>query len=113
MIAQEFYALALCPAAVISVWVGQERAVTSMLGLDQFHIRIGQQLGARLRQHAYEGIVLGVDDQSGNGDLLGHPRGARASIVIICASKAAVARGDLIIKFAYSPQPLQILQLVA
>src|SRR4029077_13761835 len=88
-------------------------AVAAVLRLDQTHVRIGQEFGARLWQHANERIVLSVDHQSGNGNPLRYARSAGAVVVVVGAGESAVARGYLFVEFADSPQLLQVLQFVA
>ena len=80
--------------------------------LDERYRFVFEQRGARLRQHTDEGIVEGVDDQRGDGDLRGDAGARSATVVVVRAGEAAVACGDLFVEFADGPHEAYGFRLV-
>ncbi len=68
--------------------------------LDKRDVRVGEQLGAGLRQQPDERIVERVQDKRGHGDAVDYACAGGAVVVVVSIAKAAVARHDLIVKFA-------------
>src|ERR1035438_7394183 len=57
--------LALRPAAVVSIGLSQEGAMTAMLRLEIGDVRIPPQFLASFGQHANERIVVGMQNERG------------------------------------------------
>ena len=99
--AQELHYLVFGPVAVVAVDCGgNERAVSSIFSLNERNVWIGQDLLARLRKNADEGIVGGVQNKGRHGNSIHDVSCGGASIVIDGASESAVVGGDLIVEIA-------------
>jgi hypothetical protein len=62
---------------------GKDRRSGRRGGLDKGDMRVGEELGAGLRQQADEGIVLALQNQRGHGDAVHHPGAGGAVVVVV------------------------------
>ena len=90
----------LGPVDLVAVVAGEEGAVAAVAGLDKMDVGVGQQAGAGLGQDADEGVVLGVEDEGGDGDAVNDTGAGDAIVVVVGVSEAAIAGDDLVVEFA-------------
>ena len=62
--------------------------MASMLGLDPANVRVVLDLAAGLWCKADERVVAGMDDQSGDADMLEDSGSCGAEVVVVCGLEA-------------------------
>src|SRR5580704_14037802 len=105
--AQELDDPPLRPPAVVAIGVGNERTVAAIGALDEFQVRICENLFPRLRNEPHERIVGGMHDQAGNRYAVDDIGGRRARIVVHGAFEATIVGGDLIVELAQAAHAAQ------
>src|SRR5437016_683802 len=99
----------LRPSSVITIRLGQESTVASMIRFNQGDLRIGLQLLARLWQNADKRIVLGMNHQRRHSNLVHHAGSRSAVVIIVSAAKSTIRRGNDLVEFADAARtPLQL-----
>ena len=79
---------------------GEVSAVAAVASLDKAHLRVGDELGARLRQQPDERIVLSVQNQCWNRNPVHHAGARRAIVVVVGVAKAPITGHDLVVELA-------------
>ena len=93
----------LGPITVVTtgrIWFCKKGAVSAVFCLDQSDVGIGGDGLAGIGGEADEGIVEGVQDQSGHGDAMEDSGGSGAVVVIVRTGKTGIERGDAIVELA-------------
>lgn len=91
------------PVAVVlggGVGVGEEGAMAAVTRLGEGDVGVGEDGGAGLRGEADEGIIQGVEDESGDGDAVQDTGGGGAEVVVVRAGEAGVEGGDAVVEVA-------------
>src|ERR1035437_2966570 len=90
----------LGPVNFVAGVAREEGAVAAVAGLNQVDMRVGAQLGARVRQDADERIVCRVENERGDGDAIHNTGTGSAVVVVVGVSETAIASNDLVVEVA-------------
>src|SRR6185437_9086233 len=102
----------LCPVARVAGVERQKGAVTTVTSLHQHDTGVCDQFGTSVGSQADEGIVESLQDQRGHSDVLRTIGTGNATVVVVRASEAALARDNLIVKLAHGADPFEAFRRV-
>src|SRR5438309_10624335 len=86
--------------AVVAIGIGQACARPGICAFDECDVGIRENFLPGFGQNAYERVIAGVENESGNRDAIHHIGCCSTGVIIIGARETAVVCGDLVVEIA-------------
>ena len=90
----------------------QKRAVAAVARLDKGDVGIQEDARAGFRGEADEGIVLGAEDERGNGDAVDDAGAGGAVVVVVGRVEAAIGGDDFLVELADGANGAEAAELI-
>lgn len=84
----------------VAAIAGEISAVAAVAGFNKGDARIGEETGAGLGQNANKGVVLGMEDEGGNGNAVDDTGRGGAVIVVVGALETPVTGENFVVELA-------------